>query len=143
MGIGHNGADQQRQRWQVGGKEKERERLCECKRKKRRRAVKTEDVKCIFVHHSFVKDLKQSDAVIVGYLTRHLLCIYTNRYMNTDTEYRYKYPVLSLVGGYDCKNPSNYVRGIDMDMLQILWLKSMFSSSVSLLSFQHWLMQRS
>lgn len=81
MGEGHSGADQQRQRWQVGGKEKKRKRereiVCECKRKKRRRAVKTEDVKCIFVHHSFVKDLKQSDAVIVGNLAQDTCFAYT------------------------------------------------------------------
>lgn len=70
VGEGHSGADQQRQRWQVGGKEREREIVCECERKRRRRAVKTEEVKCRLVHHSFVKDLKQNNTVTVGHLTQ-------------------------------------------------------------------------
>lgn len=98
MGEGHSGADQQRQRWQVGGKEREREIVCECERKRRRRAVKTEEVKCRLIHHSFVKDLKQNNSYSRSSYTKH--------------------KVLSLIDGQNCKNPSSYIRDIDMDMVK-------------------------
>lgn len=32
--------------------------------------MKTEEAECSLVHHGFVKDLKQTDAILVGHLTQ-------------------------------------------------------------------------
>lgn len=61
----------------AGGREREREIVCECERKRRRRAVKTEEVKCSLVHHTFLRDLKQTDAVTVRHLTQDTCFVYT------------------------------------------------------------------